>query len=141
MSVRILVVDDFEPWRRMVFTLLQDHPEWQIVAEAADGWEAVQKSEQLQPDLILLDIGLPQLNGIEAARHISRLAPCARILFVSENICPVIAGEALRAGGWGYVVKSDAANDLLSAVEAVIHDQRFVSSRLRNNDLPDLSDA
>ncbi len=141
MSVRILVVDDFESWRRMVFTLLQDYPEWQIIAEAADGLEAVQKSEQMQPDLILLDIGLPQLNGIEAARQISRLAPRSRILFVSENVCPVIAAEALRVGGWGYVLKSEAAHDLLSAVEAVIHDRRFVSSRLRNGGLTDLSDA
>jgi DNA-binding NarL/FixJ family response regulator len=129
-SVRILVVDDFEPWRRIVFALLQDYPDWQIIAEAADGLEAVQKSEQLQPDLILLDIGLPQLNGIEAARQIYRVAPNSRILFVSENVCPVIAAEALRAGGWGYVIKSDAANDLLFAVKAVLQDKHFVSSRL-----------
>lgn len=141
MSVRILVVDDFESWRRMVSTLLQGHPQWQIIAEAADGLEAVQKSEQLQPDLILLDIGLPRLNGIEAARQISSLAPRSRILFVSENICPDLAREALRIGGRGYVVKSDAAHDLLPAVEAVIHDRRFVSRRLSDCDLTDLSDA
>jgi DNA-binding NarL/FixJ family response regulator len=117
----------------MVFKLLQDHPEWQIIAEAADGLEAVRKSEQLQPDLILLDIGLPHLNGIEAARQISKLAPRSRILFVSENVCPVIAGEALRAGGWGYVVKSDAANDLVFAVEAILQDEHFVSSQLASN--------
>ena len=115
----------------MVFTLLQESPELADYCEAADGLEAVQKSEQLQPDLILLDIGLPQLNGIEAARQISRLSPRSRILFVSENICPVIAAEALRIGGWGYVIKSDAAHDLLPAVEAVIHDRRFVSSQAR----------
>ena len=69
-SVRILIVDDCEPWRRMVFALLQEYPDWQIICEASDGVEAVQKSEELQPDLILLDIGLPRLNGIEAARQI-----------------------------------------------------------------------
>ena len=74
-SVRILIVDDNEPWRRMVFTLLQEHPNWLVIGEASDGLEAVQKSQQLQPDLILLDIGLPGLNGIEAARQICEIAP------------------------------------------------------------------
>lgn len=140
-SVRILIVDDFEPWRRMVFALLHDYPEWLIIGEVSDGLEAVQKSEQLQPDLILLDIGLPSLNGIEAARQICKVAPHSRILFVSENVCPVVAREALCTGGRGYVVKSEAAHDLLAAMEAVIHDKRFVSSLISDRNLTDLADA
>ena len=128
--MRILIVDDVESWRHMVAAMLQDCPTWKIICEASDGMEAVQRSEELQPDLILLDIGLPKLNGIEAARRIRNVAPRSRILFVSENVCATIAREALLSGGWGYVVKSDAANDLLPALEAVLADRHFVSRRL-----------
>ena len=128
-SVRILIVDDCEPWRRMIFTLLQEYPDWQIICEASDGLEAVQKSKELQPDLILLDIGLPGMNGIEAARQIREIAPRSKILFLSENLCPEVVQEALCNGAWGYVAKSDAGRDLLAAVEAVIENKQFVSSR------------
>jgi DNA-binding NarL/FixJ family response regulator len=122
--------------------MLQEHSKFQIIGEASDGFEAVQKSAELQPDLILLDIGLPKLNGIETARSISAIAPGSRILFVSENQCPDGVQAALRTGActWGYVVKSDAADDLLPALEAVIQDQRFVSSRfvaVKFGDCPD----
>ena len=134
-SVRILIVDDFEPWRRLLFFFLQRYPTWQIICEASDGLEAIEKSRELHPDLILLDIGLPKLNGIEAARHIRKIAPCSRILFLSENCCPDVVREALRAGGCGYVVKSDAAHDLMAAMEAVIDDKQFVGSRFSGYDL------
>ena len=84
-SVRILIVDDCEPWRRMILTLLQEYPDWQIICEASDGLEAVQKSKELQPDLILLDIGLPGMNGIEAARQIREIAPRSKILFLTAR--------------------------------------------------------
>jgi DNA-binding NarL/FixJ family response regulator len=128
-SVRILIVDDCEPWRRMVSTLLQEHPNWQVICEAADGLEAVERSKELQPDLILLDIGLPTLNGIEAARQIYEIAPRSKILFLSENLCPEVVQEALDIGARGYVAKSDAAHDLLEAMEAVIENNQFVSGR------------
>ncbi len=113
----------------MVVTMLEEHSDWQIICEASDGVEAVQRSKDLQPDLILLDIGLPKLNGIEAARQICEISPCSKILFLSENHCPEVVCEAFRIGAAGYVVKSDAADDLLIAMEAVIGNKQFVNSR------------
>jgi DNA-binding NarL/FixJ family response regulator len=134
------VVDDYEPWRRVVSTTLQKQPTLQVIGEAVDGLEAVQKAQQLQPDLILLDIGLPTLNGIEAARRIRELSPKSKILFLSENRSWDIAEEALRTGAGGYVVKSDAEGELLPAVNAVLGGKRFVSASLAGNDLTDPKD-
>ena len=106
--VRILVVDDFAPWRRSVRSLLKTHAELQVVGEGADGLEAVQKASELKPDLILLDIGLPGLNGIEAAKQIRQLVPDTRILFVTLNSDPDVARAALDTGAKGYVLKADA---------------------------------
>ncbi len=124
------MVDDCEAWRRVVIKLFQDCTEWQIICEASDGVEAVQKTKELQPDLILLDIGLPKLNGIEAARQIRAIAPRTRILFVSAILDLDVMQEALCAGAQGYVLKSEAADDLLPAVEAVIAGKQFVCSRV-----------
>lgn len=98
-SVRILVVDDFEPWRRFLCFFVQQNPAWQIIGEASDGLDAVEKSRELQPDLIVLDIGLPTLIGIDAAKQIRQVSPCSRLLFLSENTCPDVMREALRVGG------------------------------------------
>jgi DNA-binding NarL/FixJ family response regulator len=127
-TVRILLVDDFQPWRSFVASLLQKNPEWQIIGEVSDGLEAVQKAEELQPDLIVLDVGLPKLNGIEAAQSIRKVAPKSKILFLSENRSSDIAAAALSAGGHGYVVKSDGGSELLVAVEGVLQGKRIVSS-------------
>ena len=121
--------------------MLQHFPEWQIVGEASDGAEAVQKTEELQPDLVLLDIGLPKLNGIDVAKPILSVAPHSKIIFVSVELCPELVEGALRTGGHGYVVKSDAASDLLTAMSTVMNGQRFVGSRFANYDfiLPHLN--
>ena len=121
--------------------MLQHFPEWQIIGEASDGVEAVQKTEELQPDLVLLDIGLPKLNGIDVAKPILSVAPRCKIIFVSVEFCPELVEGALRTGGHGYVVKSDAASDLLTAMSTVMNGQRFVGSRFANCYfiLPDLN--
>jgi len=126
---RILVVDDYEPWRRYFSTTLKEQRLW-VIGEASGGLEAVQQAQELQPDLILLDIGLPTLNGIEAARRIREVSPTSKILFMSENRSADIAEKALSTGGSGYVVKSDAKSDLLPAVYAVLKGKRFLSASL-----------
>ena len=93
----------------------------------SDGLEAVQKAEELKPDLILLDIGLPTLNGIEAARRILELAPESKIIFLTLQTSPAFVQEAMRLGAWGYVFKTHAAADLLPAINAVLSGQQFVS--------------
>lgn len=127
-------MDDYEPWRRFVLTMVQKQPELQIVGEVTDGLEAVQQAQELQPDLIVLDIGLPTLNGIEAARRIREVSPASKILFVSENRSAGIAEGALSTGAGGYVVKSDAAGELLPAVDTVLKGKRFLSASLTGHD-------
>jgi DNA-binding NarL/FixJ family response regulator len=132
-SVRVLVVDDFEPFQRFVRSMLGKRPELQVICEVADGLEAVQKAQELQPDLILLDIGLPTLNGIEAARQIRRLAPESKIIFLTQEPSADVVHEALRLGAAGYVLKIRAGSELLAGVEAVLQGKQFVSSGLGDN--------
>jgi len=128
--VRILIVDDFADWRRYVLEKLQGNQGLQVVGVASDGLEAVQKAGELQPDLILLDIGMPRLDGIAAARRIRTVSPKSKILFLTQELDADVAREALSAGGHGYVVKSDAEGELFAAVEAVLLGKTFVSPRL-----------
>lgn len=134
-SVRVLLVDDFEPCRDLASLVLKQQPEYEIIAEVANGLEAVQKAEELKPDLVVLDVGLPQLNGIEAARRIVRCSPGTTILFLTGNHDTEIAREALRAGARGYVHKFDLVAELGLAVKAVLSGRQFLSRRLRNRDL------
>ena len=136
-SIRILVVDDFKHWQRQVRSLLQSCPEYQVIAEASDGSEAVQKAKELKPDLILLDIGLPKLNGIEAARQIRQLSPSSKIVFLSQNNDLDVVRAALGTGAQGYVYKTNLRSDLLPAIHAVLRDEQFVSSSLNGHEFTD----
>jgi DNA-binding NarL/FixJ family response regulator len=126
-SHRVLVVDDFEPFRQIICAALGKRPDLQVVDGVSDGLEAVQKAVELKPDLILLDIGLPILNGFEAARQIRKLVPESKIIFVSQESSADVVQEALSLGAYGYVVKTRAGSDLLAAVEAVLLGKKFVS--------------
>jgi DNA-binding NarL/FixJ family response regulator len=127
--IRILLVDDFEPWRRFVRSEIQKAPGLRIVYEASNGTEAVEIAKELKPDLILMDLQLPKLNGIDAARKIRNLVPKSKILFLSQESSSEIVREALGMGT-GFVTKADAGDELLPAVNAVMSDRLFLSSRL-----------
>lgn len=128
--IRVLVVEDFAPFRQFIGSALARRCDLQIVGEAADGEEAVQKAKELQPDLILLDIGLPTLNGIEAAQRIRQVALESKIIFVTQESSADVVQKALNSGAQGYVVKTKAATELLAAAEAVLEGKRFLSSGL-----------
>jgi DNA-binding NarL/FixJ family response regulator len=128
--VRILIVDDFDLWKGFVIARLQGQPDFQIVGFASDGLQAVQRAEELQPDLILLDVMLPKLNGIEAAQQIRRVSPLTKILFVSSESDLESIQTAFQAGGSGFVSKMEAAAGLLAGIESVLRGERFVSPGL-----------
>ena len=128
--IRVLVVEDFEPLRKSICATLARRPGLRIICEVSDGHEAVQKAEELKPDLILLDIGLPTLNGIEAAKRISALVPHVSIIFVTQQNDADVMAAALRSGAKAYVLKVDANRELLPAVEAVLQGKNFISSGL-----------
>ena len=134
---RVLVVEDYEPFRRYICATLGKNPGFCVVREVSDGLQAVHEAEALQPDLILLDIGLPGLDGIEAARRIRALSPDSKILFVSQESSLDVVEEALSSGAFGYVVKAHAASELLPAVEALLQGKRFVSRGLMGQALTD----
>jgi len=132
--VRILVVDDFDPWRQQVCSILGARPELRVVAEAADGLEAVQKARDLKPDLILLDIGLPSLDGLEAAKRIRLIAPGTKIIFVTQNSYKDTVQAALSNGAMGYVLKTDAGSEILTAVASVLSGDQFLSRGVKRHD-------
>ncbi|HWC19109.1 MAG TPA: response regulator transcription factor [Terriglobales bacterium] len=132
-SIQVLVAEDFEDFRRYVCAQLRSRPEVEVVSEVSDGLEAVQKARELNPQLILLDIGLPSLNGLEAAQRIREQAPDAKILFVSQESAADIVRKAFSAGGCGYVCKADAENELLIAVDVVLRGGRFIGRRFEGH--------
>ena len=119
-SVRILIADDFEAWRLEVRTLLQSRTDWQIVSEAQDGLEVVQKASKFHPDLVLLDIGMPGLNGIAAAEQIQQLSPNSKIIFLSMNSDPDVITAALSGGVNGFVLKMAAGSELIPAIDEAL---------------------
>jgi DNA-binding NarL/FixJ family response regulator len=138
-SIRVLVVEDFAPFWQFIRSTLAKRPELQVIGEVTDGLEAVRRAQVLEPDLVLLDVGLPTLNGIEAARQIRTLVPGSKIIFVSQESSPDVVHAALNVGARGYVVKTSAAIDLLAAVEAVLDERQFVSVNRRVRSGPDAS--
>ena len=133
-QIRILVVDDSEGWREFICSVLKCWPEFQVVGEAADGLEAVQRAEELEPDSIVLDIGLPKLNGIEAENQLCELVPSAKVLFLSQNRDADVVRAALSNGAQGYVLKSNTGSELLPAIKAILRGEKFVSSGIRRAD-------
>ena len=133
LCITVLLVDDFGEFRAALSLLLRKKPELQIVAEAADGIEAVENSPQLQPDVILLDIGLPKLNGIAAAQQIREVAPQSKIIFVTQETSADIMKEAIGSGGMGYVVKTKVESELLKAIDLVLEGKQFIGSGLTGN--------
>jgi DNA-binding NarL/FixJ family response regulator len=127
--VRILVADDFEPFRGFIRSLFQQRPDFVLVGEVSDGLEALRCAQELQPEVIILDIALPRLNGIQAAREIRSVAPESNIVFVTLENTPEIVLEAFRVGACGYILKSDAF-EILTATDCVRGGEKFVSSGL-----------
>jgi DNA-binding NarL/FixJ family response regulator len=127
MTVRILVVDDHPVVRRGLRTLLSGRPEWKVIDEAEDGIEAVDKANSLKPDVIILDVSMPRMGGLEACRRIRKNVPESEILIVTQHDSAQMMQEAMSAGARGYVVKSNVARDLPAAVEAVSQHQSFTS--------------
>jgi DNA-binding NarL/FixJ family response regulator len=127
MPVRILVVDDHPIVRHGLRTLLGGRPEWEIVDEAEDGIEAVEKADRLKPDVVVLDVSMPRMDGLEACRRIRKSLPKSEVLIVTQHDSPQMMRAALSAGDRGYIVKCDAARDLLAALEAVSQHRRFIA--------------
>jgi DNA-binding NarL/FixJ family response regulator len=134
-AVRILVADNFEPWRRFVSSALQRQTGLQVVGEANDGLEAIQKARELNVDLIMLDILFSDLNGLEVAKRISELLPKAKILLATQNSDPHVAKASLSNGAHGYLLKADAGSELLPAIEAVLRGEQFLSRSIKRKSL------
>ena len=129
-AFRILVADDHEVVRKGLVALLQAQPDWEVCGEAGDGREAVDKATQLKPDVVILDIGMPSLNGLEATRQILRINPQARVLILTLHDSDQVVREVLNAGARGFLLKSDAARDLVAAVEALRRDKTYFTSKV-----------
>ena len=128
--LRILIADDHEVARKGIRALLENHPGWEVCAEAKDGREAVEFADRLRPDVLLLDIGMPNLNGLDAARQILATSPDARILILTVHDTEQIVREVLAAGARGFLLKSDAGRDLVAAVEALQRRRTFFTSKV-----------
>jgi len=129
-AYRILIADDHEVVRRGIRSLLDSHPGWEICGEARDGREAVDLSRELKPDLVLLDIGMPNLNGLDAARQILATQPLTRVLVLTIHDSDQVVRDVLAAGARGFLLKSDAGRDLLTAVEAMQRHRTFFTSQV-----------
>lgn len=127
---RILIADDHEVVRKGLVSLLQAQTDWQVCGEAGDGREAVEKTQQLRPDVVILDIGMPSLNGLEATRQILKTNPHAKVLILTLHDSDQVVRDVLNAGARGFLLKSDAARDLVAAVEALRRDKTYFTSKV-----------
>ena len=125
MSLRILVVDDHLAVRQGLKSLLRRHQGWEVIDEAEDGVEAVEKAERLRPDVVVLDLSMPRMNGLEACRRINKNLPDSEVLIVTQHDSPQMMHEAFKANAKGYVVKSDVGRDLVAAVDALSQHKVF----------------
>jgi DNA-binding NarL/FixJ family response regulator len=128
--LRILIADDHEVARRGVRSLLEAHPGWEVCGEAKDGREAVECANKMKPDVVLLDIGMPNLNGLDAARQILAASPETRILILTMHDSEQVVREVLAVGARGFLLKSDAGRDVVAAVEALQHNRTFFTTRV-----------
>ena len=128
--VRILIADDYEVVRRGIATVLEARPGWIVVAQAATGREAVEKAKKFKPDIIVLDIGMPELNGLEALRQIQKEVPQSKVLIFTTDESEDIANDALGAGAMGYLFQSDGAEALVTAVESLMQNRPFLTPRV-----------
>ena len=131
--VTVLLVEGFRCFRSLVQALLDEFSGFQLVGEALDGLEAIEKAQQLRPDLILMEIALPKLNGLVAAKRIRQLLPQSKIVFLTQETSPEVVTEALSLGAFGYILKQEAGVDLLAGIEAVRQGRRFISSDLTSD--------
>jgi DNA-binding NarL/FixJ family response regulator len=129
-ALRILIADDHEVARKGIRSLLESHAGWEVCAEAGDGRQAVEYASKLEPDVLLLDIGMPNLNGLDAARQILATTPDARILILTVHDSEQVVREVLAVGARGFLLKSDAGRDLVAAVEALQHRRTFFTSKV-----------
>src|SRR6184192_499402 len=129
-ALRIFVADDHEVVRKGLMSLLHAQPEWKICGEAGDGRVAVENAQRLKPDVIILDIGMPSLNGLEATRQILKTNPEAKVLILTLHESEQMVREVLNAGARGFVLKSDAARDMVAAVEALRRDKTYFTSKV-----------
>ncbi|MGD0646398.1 MAG: response regulator transcription factor [Acidobacteriaceae bacterium] len=136
-----MLVEDFPGFRNFVRSKLVQRPELLLTCVVSDGLEAVENAAKLQPDLILLDIGLPSLNGMEVARRLRELAPKSKIIFLSQETTAVLVNEAIALGAWGYVYKTHAEGDLLPAIDAVLSGRRYVSGDPKGRDVARENDS
>jgi DNA-binding NarL/FixJ family response regulator len=132
MKLRILIADDHEVVRRGLSALLQSHEGWEICGDAKDGREAVDKAKQLKPDVVILDVGMPNLNGLAATRLLLQQDPRLKVIVLTITDSDQVIREALDAGARGFVLKSDAARDLVSAVEALQRNRMFFTPRVND---------
>ena len=129
-EIRILLADDHEVVRRGLCTLIEMHADWKVCAEAADGRKAVQLAAELKPDLTILDLSMPELNGLEAARRIVAAHPRSRVLMLTMHETEQFIRESFAAGARGYILKTDAGRDLIAGIEALLRGEIFFTSRL-----------